>query len=73
VVFHGFELFRELDRLIEGLLFLDLAFDLDTSFFDDFMEVSHFLSIHIKFHIVLSFGEGRNKHTGSLAAHYLKK
>jgi hypothetical protein len=72
VVLHGFELFSELNGLIEWLLFLDLAFDLNTSFLDDLMEVSHSLSIHIEFHIVLSFGEGRNKHTGSLATHIFK-
>ena len=63
MVFHGFELFCELNSLVEGLLLLDLAIDLNTPFLDDLMEVSHSLSIHIKFHVMLGFGEGRNKHT----------
>lgn len=63
VIIHTFELLSQLDSLVKRLLLFDLTLDLDSSFFDDLMEIGHLFPIHIEFHVMLSFGEGRNKHT----------
>jgi hypothetical protein len=70
VVVHCFELFSQLDGLVEVLFLLLLStfvLDLDSSLLDGLIELSEAMLVCIQLHILPCFHEGRDQLTAGLA------